>query len=69
MVLFGKRNAVATYFGREKGEAQGEWLLLLNELIRLSLERGCQNLHLGRGSYDAKAIAGADIEPLRRRVA
>ena len=36
----------------------------MNEVIRLGIERGTQNINLGLGSYDAKTLVGADIEPL-----
>ncbi|MGR8920165.1 MAG: GNAT family N-acetyltransferase [Gammaproteobacteria bacterium] len=64
MVLFDGENAVATYFGREPGPPSAEWFHLLNEALGLGIERGCSYVHLGRGSYDAKALAGAEIEPL-----
>ncbi len=64
MVLLDGENATATYFGREPGPPRAEWFHLLNEAIRIGIERGCRYVHLGRGSYDAKSLAGADVEPL-----
>ena len=64
MVAFDDENAVATFFGRESGPANGEWFLLMNEVVRLGIERQCRYIHLGLGSYDAKALVGAVEEPL-----
>lgn len=64
MVIFDDDNTVATFFGREPGPPAGEWFLLMNEVIRLGIARGSCYISLGLGSYDAKSIVGADIEPL-----
>lgn len=64
MVLFDDAHAVATYFGRDPGPPRAEWFHLLDAAIRLAIERGCTSVHLGRGSYDAKSLAGAEVEPL-----
>ena len=64
MVLADSTNLIATYFGREAGPPRHEWFRLINEVIRLGIEHQCSYINLGRGSYDAKALVGADIEPL-----
>ena len=64
MVLADDENLIATYFGREAGPPRHEWFRLINEVIQLGIERQCSYINLGRGSYDAKALIGADIEPL-----
>lgn len=64
MVVLDGENAVATYFGREPGPPGAEWFHLLDSAIRLAIERGCRSVHLGRGSFDAKSLVGADVEPL-----
>ncbi len=64
MVIFDRDNTIATFFGREPGPAGGEWFLLMNEVIRIGIERGSKYISLGLGSYEAKSLVGADIEPL-----
>lgn len=64
MVLVDEENTFATFFGREAGPPGKEWFLLINEVIRLGIERGSRTIHLGLGSYHGKALVGADIEPL-----
>lgn len=64
MVVFDDESTIATFFGREQGPAGGEWFMLMNEVIRIGIERGSKYISLGLGSYDAKSIVGADIEPL-----
>ena len=64
MVLTDRANLIATYFGRQAGPPRHEWFRLINEVIRLGIEHQCSYINLGRGSYDAKALVGADIEPL-----
>ncbi len=64
MVLADRANLIATYFGREAGPPRHEWFRLINEVIHLGIESQCSYINLGRGSYDAKALIGADIEPL-----
>lgn len=64
LILLGERELIATYFGRDAGPARNEWFQLMNEALRLALERGVTSINLGRGSYEAKALVGADIEPL-----
>ena len=64
MVIFDGENAVATFFGREAGPANGEWFLLMNEVVRMGIERRCRFINLGLGSYDAKSLVGAEEEPL-----
>lgn len=64
MVLTDAENTIATFFGREAGRPSAEWFSLMNEVIKLGIERQSRYIHLGLGSYDAKALVGADIEPL-----
>jgi predicted N-acyltransferase len=64
MVLADEETTVATFFGREAGRPHAEWFSLMNEAIRFGIERGSRYIHLGLGSYDAKNLVGADIEPL-----
>ena len=64
MVLTDSENTIATFFGREAGRPSAEWFSLMNEVIKLGIERQSRYIHLGLGSYDAKALVGADIEPL-----
>ena len=64
MVLFDDAQTIATYFGRDAGPPGNEWFHLLNEVIRIGIERGSEHICLGLGSYDAKSLVGADIEAL-----
>ncbi len=64
MILTDAANTVATYFGRDAGPPGNEWFHLLNEVIRIGIERKSEFINLGFGSYDAKSIVGADVEPL-----
>jgi predicted N-acyltransferase len=64
MVLADDSNTIATYFGRDSGPASKEWFHLINEAIRFGIDRKSRYINLGRGSYDAKSIVGADVEPL-----
>ena len=64
MVLTDAENTVATFFGREAGRPGAEWFSLMNEVIRHGIERRSRYIHLGLGSYDAKELVGAEIEPL-----
>ncbi len=64
LVLFDAEHTIATYFGRDAGPPGNEWFHLLNEVIRLGIERGSRYICLGLGSYDAKSLVGADFEPL-----
>ncbi len=64
MVLMDADTLIATFFGRDAGPPRNEWFQLINEVIRLGIERGVRTINLGRGSYDAKALVGAEIEPL-----
>jgi predicted N-acyltransferase len=64
MVIFDEETTFATFFGRDKGSPGGEWFQLLNEVVRIAIERKSKFLHLGLGSYDGKSIIGADVEPL-----
>ena len=64
MVLTDRENTIATFFGREAGRPSAEWFSLMNEVIKLGIERQSRYIHLGLGSYDAKALVGADVEPL-----
>ena len=64
MVLHDDSVTIATYFGRDSGPPQQEWFHLVNEVIRLGIERKSRYVNLGLGSYDAKSNVGADIEPL-----
>ena len=64
MVIFDEETTFATFFGRDKGSPGGEWFQLINEVVRIAIERKSKFLHLGLGSYDGKSIIGADVEPL-----
>lgn len=64
LVLFDAEHTIATYFGRDAGPPGNEWFHLLNEVIRLGIERGSRYICLGLGSYDAKSLVGADFEAL-----
>jgi predicted N-acyltransferase len=64
VILFDDAHTVATYFGRDAGPPGNEWFHLLNEVIRIGIERGSRHICLGLGSYDAKSLLGADVEPL-----
>lgn len=64
MVLADDSNTIATYFGRDSGPPGNEWFHLMNEVIRIGIARGSTYINLGLGSYDAKSIVGADVDPL-----
>lgn len=64
MVITDHENTVATFFGREAGKPGREWFLLVDEVIRTGIERGSRHIHLGLGSYEAKALVGAERRPL-----
>ena len=64
MLLCGDRTTVATFFGRESEQPDGEWFLLLNAAVRFAIERGSRQIELGLGSYEAKSLFGAEAEPL-----
>lgn len=64
MVLNDDADTIATYFGRDKGPASQQWFHLVNEVIRIGIERKSTYINLGLGSYDAKSNVGADVEPL-----
>lgn len=64
MVVMNADTLLATFFGRDAGPPRNEWFQLINEVIRLGIERGVRTINLGRGSYDAKALVGAELEPL-----
>jgi predicted N-acyltransferase len=64
MVLHDDTSTIATYFGRDPGAASQEWFQLVNEVIRIGIDKESEFINLGLGSYDAKTNVGADIEPL-----
>ena len=64
MIIFDRETTTATFFGRQNGPPKGEWFQLINEVIRIGIERRSKYISLGLGSYDGKSIVGADIEPL-----
>ncbi len=64
MVITDRDNTVATFFGREAGKPGREWFLLVDEVIRAGIERRSRHIHLGLGSYEAKALVGAESLPL-----
>ncbi|MDA0823881.1 MAG: GNAT family N-acetyltransferase [Proteobacteria bacterium] len=64
MVLHDDTSTIATYFGRDPGGANQEWFQLVNEVIRIGIDKKSKFINLGLGSYDAKTNVGADIEPL-----
>ena len=64
MLVNDEKNTTATYFGRDPGKPNSEWFQLMNEVIRIGINRKSQYINLGLGSYDAKANVGAEVEPL-----
>ncbi|MEX2481580.1 MAG: GNAT family N-acetyltransferase [Gammaproteobacteria bacterium] len=64
MVLVDAETTIATFFGREAGPPRGEWFQLMNEAIRIGIERGSRTICLGFGSYDAKGLVGAELIPI-----
>ena len=64
MIILDDANTIATYFGREPGLPGKEWFTLINEVIRIGIERQSRYIHLGLGSYTAKTLVGAEIEAL-----
>lgn len=62
VVLHDAERTTATFFGREPGPPAGEWILLMNEVIRAAIARGSDTLVLGLGSYEAKSLIGAVFE-------
>ena len=64
MLVNDKKNTTATYFGRDPGMPNSEWFQLMNEVIRIGIDRKSEYINLGLGSYDAKANVGAEVEPL-----
>ena len=64
LVLFDAENTIATFFGRRAGPAAGEWFELIDEVVRIGIERGSRTINLGLGSYDAKSLVGAEFEAL-----
>lgn len=64
MVLHDDSNTNTTFFGRDRGPASQEWFHLVNEVIKIGIERKSTYINLGLGSYEAKSVIGADIEPL-----
>lgn len=64
LILCGEQTMVATFFGRESEQPDGEWFLLLNAVVRLAIEQGSSRIDLGLGSYEAKSLFGAETESL-----
>ena len=64
LVLLDDATTIATYFGREPGKPGKEWFVLINEVIRLGIERQSRYIQLGLGSYEAKVLVGATVEPV-----
>ena len=64
MLVNDQNSTTATYFGRDPGKPNSEWFQLMNEVIRIGIDRKSEYINLGLGSYDAKANVGADVEPL-----
>jgi predicted N-acyltransferase len=64
LVLLDDATTIAAYFGREQGKPGKEWFVLINEVIRLGIERQSRYIQLGLGSYAAKSLVGASIEPV-----
>ena len=64
MLVNDSKSTTATYFGRDPGKPNSEWFQLMNEVIRIGIDRKSEYINLGLGSYDAKANVGADVEPL-----
>ncbi|MGH8597851.1 MAG: peptidogalycan biosysnthesis protein, partial [Gammaproteobacteria bacterium] len=64
MALMDETATIATYFGRDPGKPGKEWFLLINEVIRIGIERQSRYIQLGLGSYEAKVLVGATVEPL-----
>lgn len=65
MVITDADNTIATFFGRAESAPDGEWFLLMDEVIRIAIARGSQAIHLGLGSHAAKGLVGAEAVPLR----
>lgn len=64
LALADARHTVATFFGREPGSASGEWFQLMNAVVAGAIARGSRRIELGLGSYEAKALFGAELVPL-----
>ena len=64
MVLVDDAHMVATSFGREAGPAGDIWFQLLDAAVRMGIERQSEYINLGLGSYEAKSLMGAELEPL-----
>jgi hypothetical protein len=64
MVLVDEAHLVATSFGREAGPAGDIWFQLLDAAVRMGIERQSEYINLGLGSYEAKSLMGAELEPL-----
>ena len=64
MVLVDEAHLVATSFGREAGPAGDVWFQLLDAAVRMGIERQSEYINLGLGSYEAKSLMGAELEPL-----
>ncbi|MEQ8661993.1 MAG: GNAT family N-acetyltransferase [Gammaproteobacteria bacterium] len=64
MVLADAAKTVATFFGREPGPPDGEWFQLMNAVVAGAIARGSRHIDLGLGSYEAKALFGAELVPL-----
>ena len=64
LVLLDDAHVVATWSGREEGPPGDIWFTLLDAAVRLAIERKAQWLNLGLGTYAAKSLLGAEVEPL-----
>ncbi len=64
LVLADAEHTVATFFGREPGNASGEWFQLMDAVVADAIARGSRRVELGLGSYEAKALFGAELVPL-----
>lgn len=64
MILLGREVMQATFCGRQQGQAEGEWFLLMDAAMRVAINRGCCTLNLGLRAYEAKTLLGAELVPL-----
>ena len=64
LLLLDEAHVVATWSGREEGPPGDIWFTLLDAAVRLAIERRAKWLNLGLGTYAAKSLLGAEVEPL-----
>ena len=64
LLLLDDAHVVAAWSGREEGPPGDIWFTLLDAAVRLAIERRAEWLNLGLGTYAAKSLLGAEVEPL-----